>query len=202
MFKRNLFHVWFSIVILPCMVLGSLQGCGTDDDGGDGASLPRERIVFVSPEGASTLLYSLQGADNLCQGWAEGCGLPGTYKAWLSSSTASPSTRFNKDGEFRRVDGVLVAEDWADLTDGTLQAAINRDCANVPIDDFWPTYVSTGTNVDGTTNPNNCLNWTSQDTGSNKLVGGAASTSSDWTSYSTTPCGSGSLGSYLYCFQQ
>src|SRR4051794_29230703 len=38
----------------------------------------------------------LANADGICQVAADDAGLGGTYKAWLSDNTASPSTRFTR----------------------------------------------------------------------------------------------------------
>ena len=49
--------------------------------------------------------------------------------AWLSDSTASPSSRFTHSSvPYVLPDGTtVVANDWADLTGGTLQHLINMD---------------------------------------------------------------------------
>lgn len=57
-------------------------------------------------------------------------GLPGEYKAWLADTTAASApdqTFFRAPGGYRLVDGTVVADDWFDLTDGTLQHAISKD---------------------------------------------------------------------------
>jgi len=89
------------------------------------------RFVFVSSgvfqAGA---LGGLQGADDHCQKFAAKAGLIGRYRAWLSDAAASPATRFDKS-ELPYIlppsqvgVGVVVAEDWLDLVDGSLQHAI------------------------------------------------------------------------------
>ena len=57
---------------------------------------------------------------------------PGTFRAWLSDSTGSPSTRFTQSTlRYVRVDGVKVADDWADLTDITMTAGFLYTPINV-----------------------------------------------------------------------
>ena len=112
-------------------VVASDEPC---DDGnlelGDGCTPDCERdarFVFVS----STTLQAgaiggLQGADDHCQKLADKGGLVGRYRAWLSDAGANPATRFDKSDlpyilpASQLGVGVVVAEDWVDLVDGTL----------------------------------------------------------------------------------
>ncbi|NJN84235.1 MAG: DUF1015 family protein, partial [Caldilineaceae bacterium] len=78
----------------------------------------------------------LSGADALCQARASAAGLPGTYRAWLADSTGSPSTRFNRSTvPYVLTNNTVVANSWADLTDGSLASPINRTELNgaVPV---------------------------------------------------------------------
>ncbi|EJK55631.1 hypothetical protein THAOC_24620, partial [Thalassiosira oceanica] len=88
------------------------------------------KIVFVTSERYNGNLGGLAGADARCQERAKAAGLSGTFKAWLSDRTTSVSQRFDRDFDyaaFFRTDGVMVANDWSDLTDGSLLGAIDRD---------------------------------------------------------------------------
>ena len=81
----------------------------------------------ASAVGLGTFGSGLEAGDALCQRLATAAALPGIYKAWLSDLTGSPSTRLTQWlGGYTRVDGVRVADSWADLTDGDLQARYNR----------------------------------------------------------------------------
>ena len=51
-------------------------------------------FVFVTEWEGDGNIGGLTAADSICQTEADDAGLPGTYKAWLSDSTASPSSRF------------------------------------------------------------------------------------------------------------
>ncbi len=61
------------------------------------------------------------GADFRCQQLAQEAGLQGTYKAWLSTfgpdyQLIGPLTTFTHSaGPYRRVDGLVVANDWNSL---------------------------------------------------------------------------------------
>ena len=88
--------------------------------------LARTKIVFVSSVTHDANFGGLAGADAFCQGLADAAALPGTYMAWLSDDSGSPSSRFAQSSEaYVLVDGTVVAHDWADLTDGDLQHPIN-----------------------------------------------------------------------------
>jgi hypothetical protein len=111
----------------------------------------------------------IAGADAKCQARANASARTqgGTYKAWLSGSTdaSSPAQRFTNTantGPYVRVDdaATVIAADWADLTDGTLQNPINvTETGGVRFDFIW-----TNTQPDGTaggTFPNaHCQEWT------------------------------------------
>lgn len=74
-------------------------------------------LVFVTSTTHPGDLDGLTGADAICQQRAREASLPGTYKAWLSDSTGTPDTRFVKStGPYWRLDGVTVANSYADLT--------------------------------------------------------------------------------------
>ncbi|MDO8619643.1 MAG: prepilin-type N-terminal cleavage/methylation domain-containing protein [Candidatus Daviesbacteria bacterium] len=76
-------------------------------------------------------LGGLSGADNKCWQAALLAGLPsetGRWKAWLSDTTTSAASRLNKNGSpYKLVDGTIIANNWQDLTDGTLQNPINKN---------------------------------------------------------------------------
>ena len=87
------------------------------------------RVIFVSSALYTGNLGGLAGADAICNMRAQAAGLPGTYMAWLSTNQANgtPATRFTQSAQpYRKVDGVLVANNWADLIDGTLASAIDK----------------------------------------------------------------------------
>ena len=52
------------------------------------------KLVFLLEDGVRGDIGGVAAADQTCNDAAEAAGLPGTYKAWLSDSTSSPSTRF------------------------------------------------------------------------------------------------------------
>lgn len=143
-------------------------------------------------------ITSLAGADAFCNNLAQNASpqpLPGTYRAWLSTSTVNAKDRV-LDISYFRVDGAVVAYNLSDLIDGSIQNPISIDENGNPEDNFaW-----TGTLNDGTVNgTNTCVDWTSSLISDNGSIGDPTSTT-NWTKVSlATPCSS-TLGR-LYCFQ-
>ncbi len=164
--------------------------------------------VFVSSATYDGNLGGLAGADAKCQALADAAALPGTYKAWLSDSTGSPSTRFTQSTvPYVLVDGTVVANDWADLVDGTLAHAIdktelggappvgNTSCAGGGYATVWSATSQSGTLASASLT---CSNWTATTGGA--YWGVATQTNSFWSAWCTG--GICSWVSPLYCFQQ
>jgi hypothetical protein len=155
--------------------------------------------VFVSSTVYGGKIGGLVGADFLCQDLAESAGLSGTYKAWLSDDIASPSTRFVRSkGPYVLVNGKRIADNWKDLTDGSLKIPINVTQAGSKAADS--TSVWTYTKADGAAidaNTNNCGNWAAA-TGDGD-VGSETSRNATWTDNGAAAC---NTGQHLYCFQQ
>lgn len=178
--------------------------CGAD--GTCGACL-----AFVTSSTHNGNLGGLTGADAICQARAAAGGLPGgaesgTYKAWLSDSTGSPSSRFRCTEEscsaqgYTRVDGAPIASDWGTLTDGTLEFAISVTELNTYLRPFdsavWTNTLTTG---EAGPFPTHCTNWS---TGSSGIgyAGDATAFDAWWTDTNGgAPCGA---PFHLYCFQQ
>jgi hypothetical protein len=140
-------------------------------------------------------------ADAICQGTATGQALGGAWKAWMSSSAGSVSQRFNHaGGPFKMLDGTVIANDWAQLTSGTLQNKPSVDETGHPIADQW---AWTGTYFDATAASTSCNDWTSNSTLLTVKHGRSDQTGTAWSGDSdagtSTTCGD-ALG--LYCFEQ
>lgn len=147
--------------------------------------------------GDATYTDGLLAGDALCQSRAEAAGHPGTYKAWLSSATGSPATRFTRS----KVHYVLpsdepVATDWDDLTDCCLISAIDRDENNKIV---YGNAI-TNTNGDGTkdTTAGSCNNYTDLDF--NVVSGNVRDSAYEWSFYTYSNCSTNTFR--LYCFQQ
>jgi hypothetical protein len=175
-----------------------------------GVPTPSVGYVFVTSKQYSGDLGGLAGADQKCQDSANAANLEGTWKAWLSDNNASASGRINHfNFPFKRLDGITIANDWADLTDGSIQAPINLTEAGTTVvrDPFNDTSkIWTGTNANGTTNTdgNNCQGWTSSAGFSGSIgttEGGSNITNGRW-SLSGTGASCGNNSYKLYCFEQ
>ncbi len=169
----------------------------------DSGQTPYARVfATLNQLGSGGNLGGLTGADTTCQTLATAANLPGTYRAWLSDNTGSPSTRFTQlNSPYRLVNGVTIANNWADLIDGTLAAGISRSQTGTTVSSgqTW-----TGTLTNGTrnvTSPNYCNNWTNNTSGFTGTGGEAFDSDSNWTqNFSGYTCNNTSLR--LYCFQQ
>jgi hypothetical protein len=151
----------------------------------------RARRVFLADTTTGNI-GGIAGADASCAARAAQLGLTGTFRAWISDATTSPSTRFLQDQvAYARLDGTRIADNWADLTDGTLDAPI------VPV---VTTSVWTGTEFDGEGVSGTCNNWTSNNGSVVGRRGVASQTNSQWSATATDlPC---SFAHALYCFEQ
>ena len=94
---------------------------------------------------------------------------------------------------YHLVDNTIVANDWADLVDGTLQNAINLDEFGSP----RITQAFTNVTVAGASNGKSCDEWAS--TLGNTRTGDSGATDSTWTASLLLLC-SDTLS--LYCFEQ
>lgn len=166
--------------------------------------------VFVSASSYDGNLGGVSGADAKCQAEADGAGLSGTYRAWIGTSTYSPADNWNataRDKEYNLPDGANVADDWADLTDGSLDAPIDLRAdgtnpylggePNAGYTAVWAAVASDGTysNVQG-----NCSDWTSNSGGSAYGDYGIRDVSgSSWTGGDYGIC---DTLFRIYCFEQ
>lgn len=162
--------------------------------------------VFITSTPTNANLDGLSGADAKCQAAADTAKLGGTWKAWLSDIVTSASSRLiHHSTPYRRIDGELVANDWADLTDGNIAIPIeitefNKKAVSTP---RYNIAVWTATNTDGTGSSNNCSNWTTSTSDSSLVTGKygfGVYANAGWTTVSgATRCDN--LAS-LYCFEQ
>lgn len=162
-----------------------------------------DKFVFITSTLYNGNLGGVAGADTKCQAHADAASLGGTFKAWIADDTDAnaPAARFYQSpNPYKLTTGTTVANNWADLTDGTLSAAI----------DYFETgahrgsssnNVYTNVNTDGTRKgTDSCLGWTWSSSGQSGEIGFSTVTDSTWTDDSTAACSSTFFR--LYCFQQ
>lgn len=162
-----------------------------------------EKIVFVTSVSFNGKLGGLKVADDKCRAQADDPAsiVPtGTYLAWLSDGTDSPDSRFTKSFHpYLLPDGTRIAENYTDLTDGSIQQVINIDSTGKTVGKnlFW-----TDTNEDGTTAQAfcTCNGWTDPYTMARGMVGNTGHTSTTWSSYQQSLCNT--IPNRLACLQQ
>lgn len=170
------------------------------------------KTVFVTARTVQGNFGSVTVGDTICQTEASQNGLSGTYKAWLSSTsppapTAPPNgwkwlltvkERFTPTiGAYRLVNGTVVAYNFTDLSDGQLQAPINRMANGQEAPS--PLNVWTGTTAGGDSTGQNCYGWSSSLSMDAGIAGFAGLTGSQWSIASATRC---SESLRLYCMEQ
>jgi hypothetical protein len=174
--------------------------------GGGGICAPGTcKRVFVSllPPAPSGKLGSAVATDSFCQTAANAKSLGGTWKAWLSDSSTSPSARFtHATVSYRLLDGSTIASNWTSLTSGTLQHPINihEDGTSLPAGTVYEVW--TGTNPNGTfSTGNSCGDWTNN-TASAPFgeVGVTDLANGGWTAIYQQACDR--TTEHVYCFEQ
>jgi hypothetical protein len=158
-------------------------------------------LVFLTSATYQGDLGGLPGADAKCQGLAQDAGLPGSYRAWLSDATSAPVSRFVRSpGPYKLLNGVAIARNWDDLTDGSpLEATITvTETGGGPGDSLiaWTATQPNGTFTFGTAH---CNNWSTNGNGPTGNFG-AVDRLDTW---STVPVELVCVNRmHLYCFQQ
>lgn len=170
----------------------------SDALGSDGAAdaAPLSRRIFVSSLLFTGNLGGTVGADAKCQMLATAAGLHGNWKAWLSTRSAAVRIRSTQAAvPYIRVDGVRIANNWADLVDGNLQNPILLNEKGMAEEgDAW-----TGTLFDGTSSPaTDCAGYTSDDIGTGHC-GTLRAINAGWTDIFRPNC---VLPLHLYCLEQ
>lgn len=171
--------------------------------------------VFVTSTSYTGNLGGLTGADTKCQERANAANLGGEWKAWLSIGTTnpgnSPQSRFvHSTAPYKLLNGVIVANNWEDLTDGTLQNPIGiTENGDQELGlNVWTYTEPSGNRISG--NSYSCHNWTTEggaldnDLG---IVGNNGYINNGWTTTLLNPPCSGKYQSsspsiHLYCFEQ
>jgi hypothetical protein len=171
-----------------------------------------ELFIFVTSQLYNGNLGGLAGADCQCQSLAYVAGLPGIYKAWLSDSKASASSRLAHGSvPYKLVDGTIVANNWAGLTSGTLLHAISKTetdgappvsshpCGNAGPATWSDTWPDGG---DFTLTSLACVDWTDS-TGTMANFGSPLATDNAWAAWcSASGAGVCASQSALYCVEQ
>lgn len=166
------------------------------------AQIAAAKYIFLSSQTYTGNLGGLAGADQKCNTLAQNAGLTGTFKAWLSDSVAFPRDRFiHSDVPYILMNKVKIAENWADLIDGNLNAAITlteerRVISSTPA--VWTNSISNGERYFSSLY-STCSNFTSQDSGNSGIAGSSNRKDIGWSYDSYIQC---SQPARLYCVEQ
>ena len=131
----------------------NLNACG----GGQPASSYR---VFVTSQVYKGNLGGLDGADAKCQQLADSAGLNGKWMAYLGNTTIRPFKRiFGSAVPYKLINDAVIADNWNDLTDGSIQNQIDKDENGQIIPPRTSVYAWTAKNAGDARST--CLEWTS-----------------------------------------
>jgi|GEM_PF-1529063 len=174
-------------------------GIGTQSTESSATTLSEWRRIFVTSTTYTGNLGGLSGADTSCQTRANALSLGGTWKAWLSSETVNASDRLYHDTvAYINMNSDKVADNWTDLTDGSLDGAIQyNESGVVASGQAWTGSYSSGLSYFS----QDCTAWTSTTgvTGDAGLSGIVTSSTGTWSYNGTNSCNT-SLP--LYCVEQ
>jgi hypothetical protein len=160
-----------------CIALGNLFFCSED------VLVP----VFVTSQrfrGALGGVAPGGGVDRgICTESARVADVGGNWTAWLSTNDSDARDRI-PEGQYLRLDGTVVADDKAALTNAAsvdLKAKINLDENGDAVTTNFEVW--TGTNPDGTKSEvgNYCVNWTNNEAPNSASSGYADFTNGSWT---------------------
>jgi hypothetical protein len=136
--------------------------------------------------------------DTQCGTIATGRGFQGTWMAWISDSTTSPSVRFSQPlVNYLQLDGTVVAAGWAGLIASSGPSiTVTELLASMSGSEVW-----TATDGTGAFTGASCSDWTTLvHSPSTTATVGVAGSGSTWTSDYAQYCDYGYQ--HLYCFQQ
>jgi hypothetical protein len=164
---------------------------GGDSATGDLGTVQNNVVFLVSTAVSAASLNGLSGADNHCQQAAQTAGLPGTYRAWLSTSSVNAGDRLGTARGWVRPDGLPFSDTQGDLKAGKiLYPATVTEAGQV-----LNSWVHTGTLADGTRAVDTCSDWTS--TGASAAYGYSDAGTAHWTALGVISC---SAAVRFYCF--
>ena len=169
-----------------------------DFSGVDFAGTPN--YAFVTSTAHNGDFGGLAGADSICNARALAAGLPGSYIAWLSTSTVDAKTRIAGRRGRVRTDG----KPFVDLATA-LSSSVGAILYPLNVDEFGntvssSTVVVTGTNSSGLLDSNlACDDWTSASGINLATTGSVLGGSEAWNHVGGTQCNDATM--HVYCFE-
>lgn len=160
-------------------------------------ALPR---VFVTSTSYKGNLGGIAGADQKCQDRADAVGLGGHWHAYVADSVGGlPTTRFTSVDPWVKVNSTIkVADDTADLADGSVDTLINTTELGTAVTPFNK-IVWTGIRAPNTIASETCNGWTTSVSTSTGRRGSTAKSNTQWVDAGTSTC---NMSNGLFCFEQ
>lgn len=149
--------------------------------------------MFTTRDEYTGDLGGVSGADQKCVDLAAESGMGGEWKALISSSTQDIKD-IMPDEAYIRLDGQVVANDKADLFDGTLDNPILLDQHGFS----FSRPVWTGTLPNGSAKSNTCNDWTDGGSGQSTERGDSSAVDQTWVHGNVALC---SLPLGLFCYE-
>ena len=200
---------WLAITtgILPALLLicGAVAAQDTDCTTAEigiarPAACQETVLVFVTKAAFQGNFGGLAGADARCLAAARRAGLPGVFRAWLSTSAQPAGARVvHKDVPYVTPGGIRVADNYLDLTDGRLAHPIDRTEYGEAVSS--PFLARTATAPDGRALSPTCSDWTSRRRYDGGTWGATDSSSAAWSRTGVFP-GRCDYLAHLYCLEQ
>ena len=191
-----------SMLLLPC---GAAAAQGTDCKAVEigmarPAACQETVLVFVTKASFQGNFGGLAGADAQCQAAARRAGLPGIFRAWLSTAAQPAGNRVkHKDVPYVMPGDIRVADNYLDLTDGRLAHPIDRTEYGEPVPS--PFLARTASTPDGQALSPTCSDWTSRRRYDGGAWGATDATTSAWSRTGVFP-GRCDYLAHLYCLEQ
>jgi List-Bact-rpt repeat protein len=156
-------------------------------------------FVFVSSTTHDGNLGGLSGADAMCNQAASKASLPGTYVAWLATSTTNALSRLGSARGWIRPDGLPFADTTNALKNGQiLYPPQISELGQAVGNEVYTGANADGSLVTGTGQPNfNCNDFTSNTAAQTAACGGSIGGSWTWTAGQGVSC---NLKTPIYCF--
>lgn len=156
--------------------------------------------VFVTKNKWSGAMGGLSGMDEKCQVSSNSAGLSGTWRAIASDSANGAWTRI-PDTAYYLLNGNKIANNKADLFDGTILTALNVDEYGNKVDseEVW-TGTDLAGNAYGSGDPTlNCHSWSWVSDGYFGIVGNTGSNGIGW--IENTVVKECKLSAHIYCIR-
>lgn len=143
-------------------------------------------FMFVTSTTHTPDLGGLSGADAICQSRAQAAGLPGSYRAWLSTSMINAINRLGSASGWMLTNGHPFANATGDLAAGKVlwPPAVDEAGAQQPSSFVW-----TGTQGNGSSNTDGaCSDWTTASSSAFATLGTTLGVTDSWSADAAVAC--------------